>query len=326
MAVSSFYNKKIVLVSVIIALFLFTQAGVNNEASAQSTPVSANNFSSIGKCGTSSNQYNVFVKQIPSNSELYIKLDNNQESGLNTSVYFQSFSDGQCHLIGTLNSTYNSWGQVGNYSLDTSSGGAFIVAGNDLGSLPYQAVASLLILPKPAACVPVTNCQVSYEGNKGVLSPEIISGATDQVAVYVANNPNGVGYSKVTYYSNDQFLYDSKKLEPINRDYLDGGVHQVSIIVSLSNQETVTINQTINMGTDYTGSLYIKSLIYRTHNKAIVFMIPALIVVILLLLLWVARLIYKRRRFTVEHGLDNLPKESTESADINSEEHKTIIG
>ncbi len=281
-------------------------AGVySGKASAQAAPP---NLSLIGKCGTSDSQYSVLLNQVSPDAQLYIKLNNVNEHSSSVTVYFQSFSDSQCHLIGTNSPSYGGWSKVGDYNLDTTHGGSFVVAGNGLGALPYQAVASLLILPNPAVCTPSANCQVTYQGYKGVLSPQIISGATDEVAVYLASPLSGVDYNKVTYYSDNQFLYASTRLQPINRGYLDGGLHNISIQVDLSDQQTLTINQTINMGTDYTGTLFIKSLIYRTRNKALVFIIPTLVFVIILELLWIARLVYKHRLFKVEHGLNQLSK------------------
>lgn len=300
------YNKKVTLL--IIGIVLALTGGIGSQSrhvSAQSlsAPLS---LSSIGECGTESNQFNVLLKKVPAGGQVYMRLNNTSESSGSSIVYFQSFSDSQCHLIGTSNPVYGSWSKVGSYNLDTTVGGAFVVIGSGLGALPYQAAVSLLILPNPAVCAPVTNCQVTYRGYQGVLSPQIISGATDQVAVYVASPLSGVGYSKVTYYSDNQFLYDSTHLEPINRNYLGGGVHNVSTQISLSNQQTITINQTINMGSDYADILAIRSLVYRTQNKALVFAISAMAVVILLLLLWIARLLYKHHQFKLEHGLDKL--------------------
>jgi hypothetical protein len=266
----------------------------------------------IGDCGSGAT-YSALLQNVTLSGSVYIRLGNSSESTTQSSVYFQSFQDGVCHLIGTTSANYGSWTKVADYNSAENQAGAIVVSGSGLGALPYQPVASILIVPNPAACVPVVSCQVTYHGFSGVLTPQIITGATDQVAVYVAQPLNYIGFKNVNYYSDDQFLYKSSQLKPLNRNYLGGGVHHISIQVNLSDQQTLTINQTINMGSDYTGTLFIRSLIYRSHNKLLVFLIPVMVLVILLLLLWVARLIYKHHRFQVEHGLDILSKHNTNS-------------
>jgi hypothetical protein len=316
-------NKELIIFVVTTAIVLTSLVSTfGGKSSAQSLPLTGLN--SIGQCGSSTNQFNVLLTKVPASAQLYIKLNSTQESSSNVAVYFQSFSDSQCHLIGIDSPSYSSWSKVGPYNLDTSDGGAFVIVGSGLGALPYQAVASLLVLPNPLVCTPVINCKISYHGYQGVLSPQIISGATESVAVYVASPLNSVGYSKATYYSNNQFLYSSKQLQPINRNYLNGGVQHVSIQINLTNQQVVTITQTINMGTDYTGTLYIKSLVYRSQNKVWVFVILALILVVLLLLLWIVRLIYKHRRYQVHYGLNHLSESHEQISKVDPPDNYVI--
>ena len=157
-------------------------------------------------------------------------------------------------------------------------------------------------------CTPVTNCNVSYDNLGGILqldNSNILSGATDQIAIYGLKPVSGVGIASVGYYSDSQkgILYTSKTLKPFDRNYLDGGLHNTQIQIKLKNGQSIYVNQTIDMGIDWTGTLFLKSLIYQNSGSAAVFIVTGISIVILLIIFGLMRFFYKRHQTNKFHGL-----------------------
>lgn len=268
-------------------------------------------------CGSSNQNLSTLEdnisKYIPS-GRAYLKL-NYQNNPLELSLYLNNYSNNQCNFIGRATANSNTWTYVGNISTPSKD---IIIQGLNVGAAPYQAAVQLLIIPNNQ-CDPTTACSVKYAGLNGLLQLDdsnILSAATNQIAIYGLKPINGVGVKSVAYYSDAQgdLLYTSSKLNPINRNYLGGGVHNLQIQVQLDNGQTIYVNQTIDMGVDWTGTLYLKSLIYRNSGPAAVFIIVGIILILSLLILSLSRLIYKRRLQNELHGLNRyhepLPQQS----------------
>ncbi|HEY5267898.1 MAG TPA: hypothetical protein VII94_02090 [Candidatus Saccharimonadales bacterium] len=246
----------------------------------------------------------------------YLKL-NYTSSPINLSLYISHYSSGQCNSIGNATINSNSWTYVGNI-LNPSND--VIVQGIGIGAVPYQAATQLLIVPK-TQCIPIDVCGVTYDGLDGVLQLDdsnIISGATAQIAIYNLRPINGVGVKLVSYYADNQksLLYSTKTLKPFDKNYLDGGMHNTQIQIKLSNNQSIFVNQTINMGTDWTGTLFLKSLIYKNSGSAAVFIVSGICILIFLILLWLLRFIYRRRQADKLHGLDSY--KTSDISDIDS--------
>jgi hypothetical protein len=220
------------------------------------------------------------------------------------SLYLNNYSAGVCTSVGNVTVNSNTWVYVGNISTKSND---VIVQGNDISAAPYQAAVNLLVVPDNQ-CTPITNCTVSYGNLTGQLqldSSNILSGATDQIAVYGLKPISGVGISSVGYYSDGQksILYSSKSLKPFDKNYLDGGLHNTQTQIKLNNGQSIYVNQTIDMGIDRTGTLFLKSLIYRNSGSAAIFIVVGIAVVIFLIILGLMRLLYKRRQTNKFHGL-----------------------
>jgi hypothetical protein len=259
-------------------------------------------------CGSSSINLST-LEDITKNNiptgKAYLEL-NYQSSPINLSLYINNYNGNQCSLIGNVLVNSNTWVYVGNIS---SSSNDVIVQGLGIGAAPYQAAAKLLIVPNNQ-CVPTNACNVNYDGLSGVLQLDdsnILSGATDQIAVYGLKPISGIKVSSVNYYVDSQksLLYTSKTLGHFNRNYLDGGIHSIQSQIKLANNQTIFANQTIDMGVDWTGTLFLKSLIYRNSGSAAVFIITGICVLILFILLALTRFIYKRHQADKFHGLDS---------------------
>jgi len=233
----------------------------------------------------------------------YLRL-NYASSPIKLNLYLNNYASGVCTDVGNVTVNSNTWVYVGKISTLTND---VIVQGNNVSAAPYQAAVNLLIVTNNQ-CTPTTNCTVTYENLTGQLqldNSNILSGATDQIAIYGLKPTSGVGISSVGYYSDGQksILYSSKTLKPFDRDYLEGGLHNTQIQIKLNNGQSIYVNQTIDMGVDWTGTLFLKSLIYRNSGSAAIFIVAGIAVVIFLIILWLIRFIYKRRRTNKFHGL-----------------------
>lgn len=265
------------------------------------TPIA--NLSAIGVCGNDNTSNSLFVNNLPSSGVLFMSLSNNQETNTSSTVYAQSIKNLSCDEIGQAKTQYGSWSKVGNFNNKDNQFGAIIVNGTGLGALPYQPVAKIMIITNPKYCT-YPKCLINYHGFKASIQPVQLSNATDNLAVDEILPVNNVVIKNVSYYSDSSFLYESKSLKPLNKNYLAGGVHNTLIQVSLKNGEVLNINQTVNMGVDYTGTLLIRSSIYKSHDKALVFILLGLVVLIIILIIWVIGLSRKHRQYKKNHGLD----------------------
>jgi hypothetical protein len=310
---------KALFVSLVIVMLLVVSHSVAN---AQTSAADINN---LGKCGTSAVQFSDTLQHVSFTGDVYIRLSNNTETTAPVTTYFQSYQEGACHEIGTVTPQYGQWTKLGSYSGSSDQSGSLVMIGTRLGAAPYAAVAQLLVLPDPTLCMPTQDCSVTYEGYKATLQPQQISTATDQIAVYVAQPIQGVGYSKVSYYADSTYLYSGTALKPFNRNYLPGGIHTVTTTISLKNGDVLNSDQKIDMGGDPLASLVVKSFIYRSHNKALLFVGVGLIVITFVTLLGAARFVYKRRRYKINHGLNHLSEQPAED-NTDSENTPTHIG
>jgi hypothetical protein len=265
------------------------------------------NASSLGSCGSDSSQFQVTTQNLPKSGQTYIKLSNSQEPITSVKLYFQSLSDGQCILIGTVSANPDTWTPIGQLSNPTGNGGFLVAAADGLGAYPYSSVLSTLIVSDPNICNPTKACNILYRGYNGVLEPSIISHASDQIAVYTINPINDQSYQKVSYYDNGKYLYGGSDLKQFNRNYLSGGVHNINTQLTLKSGQIVDINQRVDMGSDITGMLYIKSIAYQSKNRVVLLGVVLLILSTIGLTLLVIHLIYKHHRFNVDHGIDKAP-------------------
>lgn len=260
---------------------------------------------------------------IPAMGTIYLRLNNQQEQVSTVTTYFQNPITGVCQLLGATSPTYNTWTKLGDYEVSQDNG-ELTALGQGLSAGPYQATITLLILPKDSLCDPLSGCTVDYRGYSGLLQPLQVSTATDTVDVYIAKPITGVGYSRVDYYADSQFMYGSAELEPFNRAYLSGGIHNITIQVLFKNGEVLNVRQTINMGYDFTGQLWLKSLSYREHDSFLLFLIPAGIILALSSLLALLRVVYLRRRYKINHGLNHYAYRETDNQKQDKNDHVVV--
>jgi hypothetical protein len=272
--------------------------------------------STSSTCGDPSLLSNNMIALKPLTGKLYAKLPST-ESAMTVYLYSQPIFGNGCTPLGSAVVQPNTWTYIGEVD-DSAPASTIIAQGSSLEAEPYVADLDLLNIPSSTTCtVEGSSCLTKFDGYSGKLQPNIISTDTSQVALYVASPINNSNISSVYYYADGSFIYSANKLLPVNRNYLDGGVHSIQIQVNFKSGESISINQSINMGTDWTGSLLFKSSFYRTKNKVNFFIIIGLIILAIVSLLALARYIYKKRKFKREHGLtkENLDYKDSENDD-----------
>ncbi len=250
-------------------------------------------------CSTGSSNYYDSLSQ-PISGNIYARLPSGDGSSI-VYLYSETISANSCQLLGASKISSARWIFIGNSSSPITN---IMIEGQGLNAEPYAAVVDLLVVPNPDICTPVVTCNLNYQGDLGYLQPILLSNTTDQIAVYEAKSITDVRFSSINYYADGTFLYASTQLKPINRDYLPGGTHSVFIQVNFVNKEKININQTINNGVDWSGSLRLRSDFYRSQNKFIFALVLVLIVIVICLIIWLLRIIYKRHEFKIDHGID----------------------
>jgi hypothetical protein len=279
----------------------------SSSSSLAASPSAATSTYFITNCGSSAQNLITNDTQLGSvpPGTIYVKIPYRTNTQP-VSIYFQAFSNNNCASLGTENVSYGLWTKIGSLNQEQigNFGGTFIAQSTNISAAPYQAALDILIVQNPNTCNPTLACNISYDGYTGYIQPSLISEATDQIAVFLVSPYQNEKVTGIAYYDKDVYLYSTKKLEPFNKDYLSGGLHNVSIVISLANGQKLNLSKNINMGPDYARVDFIRSILYRSSGTTrILFYITAGLI-LLYILLAVARLIYKKHFYTVEHGLD----------------------
>lgn len=302
--------KKIITLSS-ISLIIFFSLTITSLFHGNSYASTINtNGGGFGQCSYSNannnaNQPNAYTSIVTSyvpQGQIYARLTNDKETSTNINVYVQSIATGNCQLIGTGVVGQDSWTKIGNNTADGSKGIELVVAGKGLTSATaYQAVASILIV-NGSTCNVQANCTTTYDSYTGTLQPTIISHASDEISIFVASPVKNVNISKVSYYSDNQFLYEGTVLKSVNHNYIAGGIHQITITVLFKNGESLTLHQTLNMGPDYDYALTLRSFAYRYKDQGL--LIGSVVVSVAGVFALLSLLItIHRRRIEVRHHI-----------------------
>ncbi|HUY53433.1 MAG TPA: hypothetical protein VMV24_02570 [Candidatus Dormibacteraeota bacterium] len=309
MKINSLRLLPIILVSLSAVLFL------------SKTSYAANQSIDSTFCGSTSQNLST-LEDITNTSVVlgnaYLKL-NYKSNPIDLSLYLNNPTTGLCKYIGHISTNSNIWTYIGKISTPSND---IIIQGVGVNAAPYQAAVALLVVPNNQ-CLPTSACVVTFDGLNGTLQLDdsnILSSATDQIAIHAIKPINKVGIKSVSYYADNQksALYSSSNLNPINKNYLDGGSHNVQIQIKLNNNQLIFVNQTVNMGIDLTGALFLKSLIYRNSGSAAVFIVLGISTILLLAILALIRLIFKRRKAYKLHGLHTY--DAPDASNINNDD------
>jgi len=278
--------------SLAISCFVFVQpARATADIQGQTACSSGQTFSTVLTAG------------LPS-GDIYVRLTGTNGHGSGVTLYYQPFTALTCMKLGSTEAGNVSWTKINSNFLADGQGGYLTIAGPGLDAGPYQAAADVLIV-QGSVCQPAISCNVTYEGHSGILQPRQISGATDQISVHTVQPVNGVKLANVQYYSDATYLYTTKALTPIDANYLAGGKHQIQTFIQLANGESIEIDGVKDMGTDYTGILWLRSTFYRSSGAARVIIVAGAGIIAGAIILALARLVFKVHHWRQEHGLNS---------------------
>jgi hypothetical protein len=216
------------------------------------------------------------------------------------------FGNQNCTLLTSVNANNTTWTNAGSLSVPEQAG-SIIAQGATLGTEPYEASLDLLYIPESITCTSVTvaGCGTIYNGHKGTISPTLLSSSISQIALYTVKSIQGVPFRSANYYDNGLLMYSSSKLEVPNLNYLAGGNHQVSTVVNLKNGEQFTINETINRGKDYTGTLALRSYAYRHKHVSVLIGTVLGITLLIILAIFSLRLVVAKHKENDRHFGEN---------------------
>ncbi|MDQ5972379.1 MAG: hypothetical protein QG553_538 [Patescibacteria group bacterium] len=256
------------------------------------------------QCGRSDlTQFSAAVDGLPAGSALYAKTTT-PAAQFAVDAYFETYEPASCSKLGTATIQNTTWTKIGTLGAGMTGAGSLSVQGEEAGADAFAAVATVMVVP-PGLCEPVTNCEITYKDLKGTLQPKTVSVRGDFLTVQLASPVDSVGFSKVEYFSDDQFLYRKTELERINRNYLAGGEQVIKRVVYLNDGQTFTTTQTIDMGPDSDATLLIRSWFYRQRGEVKVLLLLSIFLILPIILIGIIRYIHRRHIKRVDHGLDH---------------------
>jgi hypothetical protein len=290
--------------SVVASLFVFQGVALAASPSSQigqsqPFPTSFN----ASSCGDPNNFQYTLLAPTKITGSIYIKLPS-KSAPKSIGLYSQQLTGSGCQLIGTATVNANTWTLIGNVNLEAQSGN-IVISGKDIGAEPYAAVASAFVLPSSSVCSLATNCDTKYMGLSGYITPKLISGKTDQIALFTTSPVENLIISSVKYYSDSQFLYSRPTLKPFNTNYLNNGIHSTEIEVNFTNGQRFIVSKNFDNGQSWPGISYLRVLYYKSSNEIKIFMLIASFIVIGALLILIARLIHKKINYRHDHGLQH---------------------
>ncbi len=248
---------------------------------------------------------------------IYIKLPS-KSAPKSIGLYSQQLTGSGCQLIGTATVNANTWTLIGNVNLEAQSGN-IVISGKDIGAEPYAAVADAFILPSKLICNLKDNCNTRYMSFSGYITPKLISGNTDEIALYNVSSIENSTISSVNYYADSQFLYSKKTLQPLNNNYLDDGIHSIEIEVNFSDGQKFIINNKYDNGQNWPGISYLKVLYFKSSNQIKLYMLFASFIIVGAFLVSIARLIHRKINYSHDHGLDHYKGLKDKTDDENNE-------
>lgn len=263
-------------------------------------------LANVGQCDSTAYSVSEQVNDFASGTAVYVRLNAASEVATQVHVYIQNLTDMSCQLIGSATAVVNNWAKVTTTFRSQTLQGAIVISFPQQENVEvYQATFQLLFLENNTICNSVTTaCAASFDGYNGILTVPTSSKATDDIQLFKLAAISNATFSNVDYYDGPSFLYSSKKLGPVNHDYLTGGNNQITTMVTFTNGQILTISQNVDGGFDFSGGLAIRSYIYRSKNRTVAVGILVGIVLLSLLLLWFIHFLVRRHFYKIDHGLD----------------------
>jgi len=247
--------------------------------------------------------YSVAVSELTAGQDVYVKT-NAANLKTDIQVYVQT-QDGACRLVAKVNANDKQWTKAGRITGATAgSEVSLVLAGSNLGADIYASVATVLLVP-PGYCDSVkTQCQGTFNGQTGAIEPVTVSAPGEFVTVQTVPSLAAESIAYVEYYDGGEFLYVTKDIQPVNKNYLRGGDRTVKKAVYLSNNRLFTITETVSMPKDPLYSQYLKSTFYRLGGQARAVVMLLGIGVTALLIVFIVRRIHAWRTYRTGHGID----------------------
>ena len=294
-------NIKIIAIVPFLALVLFLSG--NASALNSPAPTDTTTADSNGGCGNPNYfQYSLLAPKTVSGS-LFLRLPKGTKAS-DVQFYTQDGSNSDCKQIGSATVGPDLWVKLGPIDL-TESQSNLVAVGSALGAEPYAAAIQALIVPDGSVCQPSTDCMVTYDGLNGYIVPKLLSGDTDSIALFSVSSLTDSKVKSVQYFADNVFLYKKNVLAPINKNYLNNGVHNTSIQVQFTNGEIFMVNQKIDAGQSWPGVAYLRTMYFESSNQIKIYMLAGLFIISGLLVIIIARIIHVKLLYRNDHGFNN---------------------
>ncbi len=305
--------KILTLVSLLIVISLGNNKVHALGSNVSSSPVIAD---SNGGCGNSNYfSYSLLAPKTVSGS-LYVRLPKGTKPS-DVQLYIQDGLSSSCTQIGTSTVGPDLWVKLGKINI-TQSQTNLVAVGSALGAEPYAAAIQALIVPDGKVCEPVSDCMASYAGLNGYIVPKLISGDTDSIALFSVSSISNSKIKSIHYFVDNNYAYKRTTLKPINKNYLDNGVHKTSIQVQFADGQMFIVNQKIDAGQSWPGVAYLRTLYFKSSNQIKIYMLAGSFVIAGLLVIIIARIIHVKLLYRNDHGYDNYHNVKVEPTHVNA--------
>jgi len=295
--------KNIKILALILFLASIITVGGDVSALATATPSAPTASDSNGSCGNPNYyQYSLLAPKTVSGS-LYVRLPKGTKPS-DVQFYTQDGLTPDCKQIGTASVGPDLWVKLGAVDL-TESQTNLVAVGSALGAEPYAAAIQALVVPESSVCQPSTDCMVTYDGLNGYIVPKLLSGDTDSIALFGVSSLTDSKVKSVQYFADNKFLYKKSTLAPINKNYLNNGIHNTSIQVQFTNGEVFMVNQKIDAGQSWPGVAYLRTMYFKSSNQIKIYMLAGLFIIAGLLVIIIARIIHVKLLYRNDHGFNN---------------------
>jgi hypothetical protein len=293
-------NIKILAAPLFIFLVFCSCGNVSAQSQSSSAPVPTE---SNGGCGNPNYyQYSLLAPKTVSGS-LYVRLPKGTKPS-DVQFFTQDGLSSECSQIGSSTVGPDLWVKLGQVNI-TESQTNLVAVGSALGAEPYAAAIQALIVPDSKVCMPSNDCMASYAGLNGYIKPKLISGDTDSIALFSVSSLSDSTIKSVQYFADNKFLYKKDALAPINKNYLNNGVHDTSIQAQFSNGEVFIVNQKVDAGQSWPGVAYLRTMYFKSSNQIKIFMLAGMFIISGLLVVVIARIIHIKLLYRNDHGFNN---------------------
>lgn len=287
----------------VFGLFVATPGSLTAQESLSINPTSG--------CGAEAGglPYTALYAAEPGSYSVYARLGMADQEG-EAYVYTQGLESNKCTKIGQAVVRGDVWQKIGTWqSSGFGEGTNFLFFSPAVQGMPVANRPTIMLVPDASpVCVPAAECEVTINGETGVIRASGTLLNEDTLHLLEVKDPSKDTIKQVNYYVDDQPVYTKPTLEPFNLRYVGSGNHNLTRVVEYESRQQVVFIEEVERDFANVISHTFFSFIYGQRTVLQVVCLFALLAINALL---VVTLVKKRREKQLweEHHVahENLP-------------------